>query len=608
MTVPAVHQGASCCAEPQCGHLDRRPSRWHRRAASSHALDGAFLCIVVAASTAHYLSGLGFYSDDWTELARLRAASDSSVGPLFRSVFAFETVQRPGEAAWWVALFTLGGLDPHIYHLANTAVLMANAVLLYLAGRSSGWSRLLALSVSTVWSLLPHYSAVRFWVSASPISLSVGFYLVSLCAELWGWHGPVWRRWCWRALSLLALLASTLTYELVVPLFFVTPVLVAWRRSTSRERSLSRWTDLVPRSWYSLLYYLVLLSVITFKLTATERLPESSPLLMVVLSAVRAAFDWHYGAYDYGFNIKQALETHFGDYGVGLPFIVWQILTTRPDPITIGLSVLIGVGVAGYLAVTCNDQPDALRTMHPARLIALGVCVFFLGYAIFLTNQNVQFSTTGIANRTAIAATAGSALAAIGFLSWISRLAPSEGARRTLYCLLTALLSSCGVLINDTLAVYWLRADREQQTVLATVHQALPDLPSGSTLLLDGICPYVGPAIVFEADWDVTGALRVLYGINDLNADVVTSRMMVTRQGLTTTTYSHWRLHPYPDILLYNIQENATDRLPDVEAATAYFETFHGQDMDRCPPGYEGHGVAVFPSLFRRSAQQSQGP
>ena len=42
-----------------------------------------------------------------------------------------------------------------------------------------------------------------------------------------------------------------------------------------------------------------------------------------------------------------------------------------------------------------------------------------------------------------------------------------------------------------------------EQRVLASTQQRFPAMPPNSTLLLDGVCPYAGPAVVFEANWDL---------------------------------------------------------------------------------------------------------
>ena len=45
-------------------------------------------------------------------------------------------------------------------------------------------------------------------------------------------------------------------------------------------------------------------------------------------------------------------------------------------------------------------------------------------------------------------------------------------------------------------------------------------LPAGSTVLLDRVCPYGGPGVVFETWWDTGPALSLTLG-RKLDADVI---------------------------------------------------------------------------------------
>ena len=70
----------------------------------------------------------------------------------------------------------------------------------------------------------------------------------------------------------------------------------------------------------------------------------------------------------------------------------------------------------------------------------------------------------------------------------------------------------CGanVLILTTIATFWEEAYRQETAILADVQRAVPPSAPGSTLLLDGECPYVGPAVVFDSDWDLAGSVRLM--------------------------------------------------------------------------------------------------
>jgi len=90
-------------------------------------IDASCLAAITAVSALSYLPHLGFYSDDWSNLARFISEPHISLG----SVLA-ESASRPVQGAYFALLFKLFGLNPLGYHLVNTAVLSASISLLYL--------------------------------------------------------------------------------------------------------------------------------------------------------------------------------------------------------------------------------------------------------------------------------------------------------------------------------------------------------------------------------------------------------------------------------------------------------------------------------------------
>ena len=120
----------------------------------------------------------------------------------------------------------------------------------------------------------------------------------------------------------------------------------------------------------------------------------------------------------------------------------------------------------------------------------------------------------------------------------------------------------------------------------------MPSLPHDSTLILDGVCPYDGPAIVFDSSWDLAGALQVAYRDPTLTADVVTPRLRVDEQGITTTTYDQPKTYPLGrNLLVYRAGAASARPLSTAADARAYLEIFTAV---QCPAGREGVGVRLF--------------
>jgi hypothetical protein len=179
----------------------------------------------------------------------------------------------------------------------------------------------------------------------------------------------------------------------------------------------------------------------------------------------------------------------------------------------------------------------------------------------------------------------------------VEALPPAGAARRTrvapvVFAAGIAAVAACGFIIVNAIAGQWVEAYAREEAVLRRIQDRFPALPDGTTIILDGICPYVGPAVVFESNWDLAGALGTLYRNPSLMADIVTPRLSVTDQGLVTRIYNQVREYPYgPRLVMYDAAHDTVHRLPDRVAARAYFAQRPSLD---CPEAHEGVGVKLF--------------
>jgi len=303
---------------------------------------------------------------------------------------------------------------------------------------------------------------------------------------------------------------------------------------------------------------------------------------------------------NYSYHLRRlvagAIGINYGSYGIALPLKVARVLGIYHNPSILALGIVIGVLVFVYIYRSCRgyDPGDSSERSY-FKLMALGIIVFALGYAIFLTNSQVEFTTTGAGNRTAIAATLGVAISFVGVIGWMSWVLPSTRLRQSVFCLLISLLSVSGFLISNTIASFWVDAAGKQQDVIDAVRKEFPNLEPGSTLIIDGLCPYSGPGIVFECYWDVGGMLKTYYQDTSLNGDIVTAKMKIEDIGLYTSIYAEKRFYPYNSkLILFNIEQNRIYRLGDPESARHYFQVINPEYQGRCPQGSEGQGVQIF--------------
>jgi hypothetical protein len=558
---------------------------------STAVRDCLFLSLIMVLSAGLYVRGLGFYSDHWEWLASLSLSVDQSFAGLYESINYPHSRMRPVEVLHFAGLYWLFGTEPGGYHLTNVFMHTSIVVLSYLVLSALGMRRVVALAVPVIYGLLPHYSTDRFWSFAT--NLSVALYFLSLYCDLRVLRARLVPLVGWRLLGVFSLLGSTLGKEVILPLFFLNPLLVWFRErqlcGSPRDQGPTR----ASLALLILPNLLVLLSVITFKVLTTTRL-GNEPLIDRTVRIARRAVALDPGAYEGGLNVKRAIEVNYGELGVDLPRVAWSILQDHPDRRVVALGVVVGVLVFGYLYRVVSASRIGLPSPGAMlRLSGMGLIVFGLGYAIFLTNDNLVLTTTGQNNRNSIAAAIGVACSFVGVVGWFSTRVPSEPWRNRIFCLVVALVCATGFLMVNTLASFWVRAAHEQHLILADVRERFPTLPSGTTLVLDGLCPYVGPAPVFEHQWDFKGALHLGYRDVTLRGDVVTPRLVVGDQWLSSRTYDEEERYPYGDILVYHLGLRTNHRLTDSETARAYFQTFNLDRSSGCPMGQEGNGVRL---------------
>lgn len=541
--------------------LDRNLKRVfsvHTSSMPAVAADSALICLIALVSALPYLGHLGFYSDDWGFLATLASAHDHSFAALFTAVNG-QVEARPVQAAYLAGMYMLFGTDALGYQLVATALLCAAGPLAYLALREFGFSRPVAVLVAAIYTTLPNYSTDRLWMAAAQSLISACFFFLSMYALGRAARRTAWGYWL--AGSAAALLVSGLAYEVFLPLFVVAAVLLPTAvRVPARRRTLI--CAVIP----------ILVVVIgIFKVAVTTRLGGGGLL-------ERMAWLLHFA--------KAELVINFGEYGVGLPLMAMRLFVSRPLWSAAAAGVAAAVIVYAWVLSTRHEAFGSYR-----RLTLAGAACFIAGYAVFVTNPNAMATATGSGNRVAIASAFGMALLFVATVAWVRERFAGPRIRTYAVGVLTAIVVGSGVLTNTTLAWYWQEAATQQATVLRALKRDAPTLPANSTIVLDGICPYVGPGVIFEATWDVGGALRVLYGSPTISGDVVTPRMSIEAEGLRSYTYQFVTVHPYGErLLVYDYRSRSLTKLTSAADAVAYFAS---HPSPACASGWPGDGARV---------------
>ena len=531
------------------------------------ARDLLILTAVAVVSVVPYVSRIGFYSDDWAIFAILLNASDESFSGYFTTLMESGTRlgMRPMVAAYHAGLTKAFGLNPLGYHLCNAVVITSLPLFLYLVLREVPVHRTVALAVAAVYVQLPNYSTDRFWMAAFGYGLSTALFLIGVYAFLKAVRGR--RVAAWLSLALAALGGASLGMEVVLSVALAIPLAVWWRLKQVSQQRLREFVR-EPRALLLLCSLLFLAAgVILFKFRRVDSSIAIEPFYIVRLAVGSVA-------------------TNFGSYGIALPHTVLTCSHVLSWSAAVVAAVL-AVVIFSWL-VSAEAPPDSPRFW--TMLVLAGGGVFALGLAIFVITPKITYWSTGIANRVWIAASLGVALVLVGFSGLIvSRL--SDHLRRWIFAGVITVVCVSHFLVNTALSTYWAAAWPRQLAVLNDIRKALPDIPPRTTVILHGVCPYLGPAPVFESPWDLAGALQVAYRDPTLRADVTTGRFSIGQDAISTRIYDISKSYRYgPDLLLFDHQQKTIVPLTDAQVARAQLAR-----LTDCPAGIASGGTLVLP-------------
>jgi hypothetical protein len=540
--------------------------------------DAAFLAALVLLAVVGYLPRLGFYSDDWAFLGTMSLAG-SSVAEQYAALG--NVTMRPVQAFFLTSLYRTFGTNPLPFHLVNNTALIVGVICFYLVLVELGLPRIMSVAVSLLYGLLPHYSADRFWIAAMQATVSMALYFGSLYAELRAAAYPR-ARWAWWTLATAARVLCVLAYEVFLPLLLVNPV-IAWisaRRRTAPPRE--RWLRPSGLLIQLALAALILAPAVMYKMSFTTR------------PAASISWEEHLR---WGWRVYQgATSIAASDLGVLLPRAAWRLWHSSPSIPALAVSLVSGLLAYGYLARTAGEDNGKRPWRRGLGLVWVGLVTFWAGYAACVAARTAGHTPTGIGNRIAIAAAVGVALVWVGCTSLATMWIPNAMARRRAFAAITAALYAICVFINASLGAFWAEAYRRGVHVIASIKREYPEFPGPGSLIIDGVCPYVGPAVVFESSWDLTGALQVLYGQRGLNGDIITPSMTVTDNGLVASFYSGTIVtnYPYVQMSIFNVPRGLSMSVRDATDVRRYLDTYNPDRTSGCAIGTAGEGVAVF--------------
>jgi hypothetical protein len=547
-----------------------------------HLLEDSFVLILLGCLSAlPYVASLGFYCDDWDYLGQFTVSPDQTFVGYCLKLFSTPTrlLMRPMHVFYLAGLYCLFGLNPLGYHVVNTLMLAATAVAFLFILTELGLPRHLAFGIPLVYSLLPNYSTDRFWCAASQTTLSMAGYAVGFYLALAALRKRNGSFYVWTVLSILALAVGLLAYELVVPLVCLT-IVTLWLRGRKLDIPLPKLLVL------SLAMITMLLAVIGFKFSVAHRVLHEVLNISQIKFTLLHLFDvkGRYYNWPYGLKLVTALQVNYIELGLYLPRAVYRIMSAKPLQLEFYISAVVAGTAFWYVKRIFGGG-----TKTYLRVFAASVIVFIAGYAIFLTSRDIQLTPAGMGNRVNIVAAAGVAMTLVS-AGGMSSLLCSERYRSLIFAFLVSAFSFCACFVTNGIASYWAAASLQQHAILDSLRTRVTSVEPGTTLLLEGICPYVGPAPVFESYLDFTGALTVLYPNRSLKGDVLKNQTRFSPVGVRTAWFYNPNTYPYGEKLL--IYDDANKELYPLTSQSARRPS--ALEGSVCRDQLEGLGVKIF--------------
>jgi len=541
--------------------------------------DCLVILVAVWVAALPYLAGLGFYSDDWITLADFW---NHGTGAVIREMLMPGTTWRlrPVQIAFLALTYNGFHLHPLPYHILITLSVGVAAVFTYLAINELQVGRWLAFSIASVFGLLPHYSSDNIWIASHVAVLSVTFALAGVYAMLRATHVGE-KRWpAWALCAALAMALSVLSYEIAFGLIAASVVLLGWMMY-QRDRAEARRFPVRLASVAGMAVALLIL----FALKVHEQ--------------TRIVYHGHFFGHFWKLiwhALGQSVLFNFWTYGLHVPVVLADLY--RQSALSLSAAIASGiifVLVAAYLwrYMTPSQIPRPRTCLW---LILISFVIFALGYGIFLPVIDENFSSAGVANRVTMASALGAACVPVAIAGLICSFVASPLQRRRVFSVAMGFVCAANCLVMCGVGHYWDNAAAQQSAILASIKTNVRSLPANSVLLLDGVCRYSGPAVVFEVGYDITGALELSLNDKSLNADVISPNLHFNDDAADSTFFGEpFGHYPYGDrLFVYNVPHASLTSLPSKAAANRYLQAMDPNGDSGCPAAKEGDGAKVF--------------
>lgn len=449
------------------------------------ALAAAALAALAALVYRPIVSGGGFMVDDWIWRSLYSSAGGDGFGTAYEAFGGEINVEhRPVQRAWLAAVISGAGDDAGRALASVVALAVAASTALYWAGREAGVPRSHAAAVAALVLVFPAAAATRLWISGGGYSLSIALAAAGLALALRAHRRRGLRAAVLHAGSLSLYAASVLTIELTAPVIALAGP--AYLAAAPRHIALRRWAaDLLA----------VTAAVVIFRggdgATPLSDWPGKARLIA-----------------DEGAHL-------FADrsFGAGLPLVAALAI----------VALIAAVAIVRLRAGAAPPRGDRAALRAGVAGLAAGALLVAAGYAALIPAEpGYRPGAPGIDDRVnAVAAIGMVAIAyATGYLAIVLTGARGRRAAVGAVAVAAALGLAYGAETRSEQDAY-VRAAEMREEALNRVVARMDPPPEGSVLFHFGPARDLDTApgvAVFAYPWDLTGALRLEWGLDRLVA------------------------------------------------------------------------------------------
>lgn len=442
---------------------------------------GALVLLGAAAFGAHVVHG-GFYFDDWTIYEMYGTRGLSAVD------FSFE---RPlTKLTLWLTQSAFGlDFELHLAYTLATAVLASVAFYFFL--RALRIEPVHAGAIAALALIFPWADSTKFWSVLAPDNLAIALYFGGVVMAIRGLSRSGRAAVAMHAIAVLMYVASILLYEIAGALVLVSVALYATQAPL--RSCIPRWLADVGAGGGALL---------------AVGLSTTRPIRSLLVQ-----FDHARRIADEGLTILARAAFPFQGPG-------------RAPILALLAAAAAAVVVARGLPYEDPGGREIRRWLWVAAGAAAGTA---LGYGLIVPADPYWYYPLfpGTGNRINV-------LAAFGYVTLVYALAMAtglalfrlvRGARHVRYWATGFAVAVAGLIgvgywmiVSDDRAA-WRLAWAEQQRVLSSVREQLPDPPRGSTIYTFGHAGDSAPGVtIFGATWDLDSAVRLNLGRPSLHA------------------------------------------------------------------------------------------